>query len=149
MKSIIAKYIAFLSLATLASIATSGLISISILNKKHQESMEDRLSGLTAVVASLVREVPPERLRDAVGDAARTLGMEGDIRLTVIMADGSVAADSAADADSMDNHLDRPEIAEAANGKAGFSSRKSDTVNKRYMYAARKAVLKNGEECFA
>ncbi len=111
--------------------------------------MEERLSGLTAVVAALVREVPRERLRGAVGDAARTLGAEGEIRLTVIMADGSVAADSAADADRMDNHLDRPEIVEAAAGSVGFASRNSDTVNKRYMYAARKAVLKSGEDCFA
>jgi two-component system phosphate regulon sensor histidine kinase PhoR len=148
MKSIIAKYIAFLSLTALVSILTSGLISISILNKKHQESMEERLSGLTAIAAALAREIPEERLRGAIDDAARILSGEGEIRLTVIKADGTVAADSAADADRMDNHLGRPEIAEAAAGRVGFASRTSDTVKIRYMYAARKSVLKNGEVCF-
>ena len=53
-----------------------------------------------------------------------------DLRLTLIAPDGSVLYDNQADETSMQNHLDRPEIAEAFENGDGHVIRKSATLNK-------------------
>lgn len=59
-----------------------------------------------------------------------------DYRVTWIAADGTVLADSRAEATDMDNHLDREEIAEALEWGYGESVRYSDTLTERQVYTA-------------
>lgn len=65
----------------------------------------------------------------------------GNVRLTLVNKDGTVLYDSAAPADTMENHLNRPEIEQALkNGGKGQSVRKSVTVDQNtYYYALRLA----------
>lgn len=65
-----------------------------------------------------------------------------DLRLTLIAPDGSVLYDNQADEISMQNHLDRPEIAEAFENGDGHVIRKSATLNKSTYYYA--ILLKSG-----
>jgi len=65
-----------------------------------------------------------------------------DLRLTLIAPDGSVLYDNQADEISMQNHLDRPEIAEAFENGDGQVIRKSETLNKSTYYYA--ILLKSG-----
>lgn len=65
-----------------------------------------------------------------------------DLRLTLIAPDGSVLYDNQADETSMQNHLDRPEIAEAFENGDGQVIRKSETLNKSTYYYA--ILLKSG-----
>ena len=65
-----------------------------------------------------------------------------DLRLTLIAPDGSVLYDNQADETSMQNHLDRPEIAEAFENGDGHVIRKSATLNKSTYYYA--ILLKSG-----
>ena len=61
-------------------------------------------------------------------------------RITLIQADGAVLADSsmtAAEVQEMDNHLSRPEIAEALRQGVGVSIRQSMTVKKEMLYVAK------------
>ncbi|MBP1561147.1 MAG: PAS domain S-box protein [Oscillospiraceae bacterium] len=57
-------------------------------------------------------------------------------RLTWVAADGKVLFDSKADETSMDNHLDREEIAEAFKTGKGSSSRYSATLTEETLYEA-------------
>ena len=60
------------------------------------------------------------------------------LRVTVINADGSVIADNMADVLTMDNHKDRPEVAEAMEKGDGMVKRKSETQGEdTYYYALR------------
>ena len=60
------------------------------------------------------------------------------IRLTIIAPDGTVLLDSRAAAQAMENHADRPEIAQALQSGAGESLRYSETMwNEMYYYAVR------------
>lgn len=62
----------------------------------------------------------------------------GDLRLTLIAPDGSVLYDNQVDETSMQNHLNRPEIADAFEYGDGHVIRKSATLNKStYYYAIR------------
>lgn len=59
-------------------------------------------------------------------------------RITMIAADGTVLFDNYMDSRSMENHLDRPEVAEALQDGHGERIRTSDTFSeKTYYYAVR------------
>lgn len=71
-------------------------------------------------------------------------GLDGnELRITLIEADGSVIYDNGASADGLDNHLSRPEIADAFAFGEGESVRRSNTMNKNTYYYA--LLLDSGE----
>ena len=57
-------------------------------------------------------------------------------RITLVDPDGSVQYDSQADAADMDNHENRPEIAEALKKGYGEAIRHSDTIDRSLFYYA-------------
>ena len=62
-----------------------------------------------------------------------------DIRVTIIETDGDVVYDSKHDANSLDNHLSRPEVSSALAAGAGYNiSRQSSSDGKQYFYSATK-----------
>ncbi len=63
-------------------------------------------------------------------------GKESATRITVIRPDGKVLADSDEDAETMENHRNRPEIIEAMLAGTGKSLRFSRTLRKRMFYVA-------------
>jgi two-component system phosphate regulon sensor histidine kinase PhoR len=72
-------------------------------------------------------------------DAATTierLVARTNLRMTLVAADGSVLADSEAQADQMENHGDRPEVAAALAGDTGFDRRVSETLGEERIYVA-------------
>ena len=63
-------------------------------------------------------------------------------RITLVSSDGTVLADTSANADELENHADRKEIADALENGKGTSSRYSDTLMQKTLYYAEK--LDNG-----
>ena len=61
-----------------------------------------------------------------------------DSRITLVEADGTVTFDNMADASVMENHADRPEIAEAMRNGWSESTRTSDTLSEVTLYDARR-----------
>ncbi|HSM85708.1 MAG TPA: ATP-binding protein [Candidatus Limnocylindrales bacterium] len=59
-----------------------------------------------------------------------------ETRATIIAHDGTVLADSQADARTMENHAGRPEVAAVLHGSTGASSRLSHTVGIEFLYVA-------------
>lgn len=59
-----------------------------------------------------------------------------DLRITWISSDGKVLYDNDVSADSMTNHMDRPEVIDAAKYGRGESVRTSDTLNMMTFYQA-------------
>ena len=68
---------------------------------------------------------------------------EGENRLTLIDADGTVLFDTDADPAQMENHADRPEVAGALASGNGQSSRYSETLAEKTIYCAQR--LENGQ----
>ncbi len=62
----------------------------------------------------------------------------GDVRVTWVAADGSVLYDSKKDAETMENHAAREEIAEALESGSGESIRYSDTFTVHSIYSAQR-----------
>ena len=59
-------------------------------------------------------------------------------RITWVSSDGTVLADTKADAEGLENHADRKEIADALKNGKGTSSRYSDTLMQKTLYYAEK-----------
>jgi len=59
-------------------------------------------------------------------------------RITLVSQDGTVLADTSADAETLENHADREEIAAALKNGKGTSSRYSDTLTQKTLYYAEK-----------
>ena len=87
-----------------------------------------------------------EKLRDLTALAARDLALEGEgylsdpalagYRITWVDGAGRVLYDSAAPADTLENHLNRQEIRDALETGTGESRRYSDTRLERLLYTA-------------
>ncbi|MGD0901097.1 MAG: HAMP domain-containing protein, partial [Thermoguttaceae bacterium] len=83
-------------------------------------------------LADLVAGGSAEILDDKCRDLADVLGL----RLTVILPSGKVVADSHENPREMDNHRDRPEVADALGGHVGRQTRHSDTLKDDLIYVA-------------
>ncbi len=84
-------------------------------------------------VFPLLRETTePHRLEELVAYYRQVT----DARITIILPDGRVAAESHTTPESMENHLNRPEVRQALETGEGWQIRFSDTVKKRFYYLA-------------
>ncbi len=69
-------------------------------------------------------------------DLCQAVSEEASARVTVILADGTVLADSVEDPGKMDNHGDRPEVMAALAGGTGVATHFSRTLGKEMLYVA-------------
>lgn len=94
-------------------------------------------------------------LQELVNDAEYlSIGVERDgtdyleqlnkdsLRITWIASDGRVLYDNQSDSQTMENHLDRPEVSEALQSQDGTSVRYSNTISQKTLYYAKR--LKDG-----
>jgi two-component system phosphate regulon sensor histidine kinase PhoR len=134
----------FLTYASLTIVAAVVFVVISLrwqreaVNAEVRQRMRDEAAVLLHVAdpSWAASGVPLEELRGTWQPKLESLGHEIGTRLTLVLADGTVLADSAKDARSLENHLDRPEISEAAEVGVGFSMRGSRSVGEPFEYCA-------------
>ena len=75
----------------------------------------------------------------ASADSFETIGfLPPNIRLTVMDTAGFVSFDSYESADSLSNHLMRPEVKDCLSGTEGYSIRLSETSDKMFFYYAKR-----------
>lgn len=72
----------------------------------------------------------------ALATHCRQIAEEVQTRITLILANGEVIADSLEEPVHMDNHADREEVVEALTGSYGTSTRFSRTLSKNMLYTA-------------
>jgi two-component system, OmpR family, phosphate regulon sensor histidine kinase PhoR len=89
-------------------------------------SLEDRARAVQATVTGT----------PGLQSRVEQLGQDLGVRLTVIRTDGVVAADSAGDPATFENHAGRPEVRAALTGRVGVDSRVSASVGRPYRYVA-------------
>ena len=124
-------------LVTVVSLLLAGWLVSGTVRTVHLEGVRDDLEAKARLVA-LHPVVTGDRAGGRVQLQAwcQATGRRIGTRITVIRADGSVVCDSAHDPETMDNHLDRPEVRAALGGRVGSSVRYSHTLRTRMMYVA-------------
>jgi len=73
---------------------------------------------------------------DSLQEKVNYIDQKSHGRLTVILTDGTVVADSREDKKLMANHRDRPEVITALKGQVGMSKRFSQTMKEDHLYQA-------------
>jgi two-component system, OmpR family, phosphate regulon sensor histidine kinase PhoR len=96
-----------------------------IQNLTQQLTEKARALALVLGDSSAVNETTARALERAAGG-----------RITVVLADGKVLADSEANAEKMENHRTRPEMARALRGETWSDIRRSATIGVSFLYVA-------------
>ncbi len=132
---------------TAVALAFAGAASYHQFRKYALEETDRQLLRHARVLSESVRPLLETTPFDPARISAEVdrLGKGLDLRMTVVLPDGSVIADSsvgAARVGEMDNHADREEIQAAIAGLDGFSSRRSITEKTDEHYVA--VPIRNG-----
>jgi two-component system, OmpR family, phosphate regulon sensor histidine kinase PhoR len=122
-------------------VITLGVLDL-ILNSSLTWYLENQIEqqlrrDCTVAGAYLAREAAAGRSDDVVDELAEML----NVRVTLIAVDGRVLGDSELDGialENVENHADRPEVLEAKRVGIGKSVRQSATVQKNFMYVAKR-----------
>lgn len=118
----------------LAVLAVVGVLGFFVERSARDALLDEVQYGLAEqarAAAFSLPETPEEIVGFVEGLAPIT-----DARVTVIDSDGSVLADSHADAETMENHAGRPEVQAASRGETGFDRRVSVSTGFNQLYAA-------------
>lgn len=107
--------------------------------EKTVESLTNEAKLISLLIDDPLFNAPSGKLQSLVKEIADEIS----IRITVILADGLVLADSERDPNLMDNHLSRPEVMMSEKAGVGSSIRFSDTVKRELMYVS---ILENREK---
>ncbi|MBP7276005.1 MAG: PAS domain-containing protein [Kiritimatiellae bacterium] len=110
---------------------------------RSQKSLEARARLFAREVAALDPSAGVEEVRRICSEAAGST----QTRFTIILPEGTVVADSQTDPETMENHLYRPEVAAAAQGREGSDIRFSQTLFTHHLYLAVPA-LRDGQVAY-
>lgn len=114
-------------LTTLLTLAVSMLFVFGILYQYFEEQLMDGLKSKAVFISHAVESEG--------GDYLERIGDVGE-RVTLIAPDGTVIADTEANAAEMENHLERSEVKQASESGSGTSVRYSDTLTEKIIYYA-------------
>jgi len=139
--SIAAKF--FLTHLVIAGIALliAGAVGFFLVRSLVMADADENLLARAHIVAETFRPLlaDPARSLERIASEGDRLGKEVGARITVVLPDGTVVADStvgAAGIAGMENHAHHPEIRDALAGATGVSLRRSITVREEQRYAA-------------
>lgn len=114
-------------LTTLLTLAVSMLFVFGILYQYFEEQLMDGLKSKAVFISHAVESEGKDYL-ERIGDVGE--------RVTLIAPDGTVIADTEANAAEMENHLERSEVKQAAENSSGTSMRYSETLTEKIIYYA-------------
>jgi two-component system phosphate regulon sensor histidine kinase PhoR len=122
-----------LVVATLAAVSWYAIVALT---NFHYDQTTLHLEALARVLVERLGPDIASRPPDDINSISADLAERAGVRVTAILPDGVVIADSHKDPLLMENHADRPEIIAAYTGQVGSARRFSHTLQHRRVYAA-------------
>lgn len=116
-----------MTIALLTGVLYTLLVSSVLPSNARHRALED----LRGEARTLARLYPKEGF-----DPVQLQNLLSVNRVTLIQTDGTVLFDSQQRAESMPNHLDRPEVAQAISQGSGSAARYSQTLKAEFLYYA-------------
>jgi len=128
-------YPVYLLIIVIALFTITWYLSYLLTDFYHNQVAEDLEAR-----ASLIKEQFHQKLNiddfEGMDALSKELGASSSTRITIILPDGKVVADSDENPADMENHSDRPEFKDAFEVGIGKSMRFSHTLGKSMMYLA-------------
>jgi two-component system phosphate regulon sensor histidine kinase PhoR len=139
--SIATKFFLTYFVITGAALAFAGTAGYLQFRKYAMDEVDGNLQRQARLVSEVFRPLleATEPDRGKIAQEGDRLGKDLEIRLTIILHDGTVVADSTVGASGlagMENHANRPEIQAALSGETGVSLRRSITMKEEERYLA-------------
>ncbi|BAK45764.1 ATP-binding protein [Eggerthella sp. YY7918] len=130
-KSLSGKLFSSVLAFTLGIIVVLAMVMTTIYYFSYEHEAEAALAANAQDAASYLNATPSSDNESALEEQ-----FSGLTRYTLIAPDGTVAYDSAADPEQMDNHADRPEVQQALQAGEAAVVRYSETLGTDTVYAA-------------
>ncbi len=153
MNRIFKKIVVRISLLFLVVIVIVSLLTVSYLDGTYKREVREQLHNIAEVAESFMLYEGDDK------PALYSIDKAQDARITIIDFSGDVIFDTRADAEGLENHLDRPEVMLAFKDGIGSDIRRSDTLGADMMYLAyrsdklqmivRVALLLNGVSAYS
>ncbi len=118
------------------SMIVLGLALIWPLQNYFLSNFKNNMVDRANLVSQLVKKNLLNGNYNIVDEQAKGTGEKIDTRITIILPNGRVVADSEHNPFHMENHSKRPEIEKALSGNIGTQSRYSTTLDTDMMYVA-------------
>lgn len=128
-------YPSYLLIIILSVLASAWFATRLLTGFIFDQALEDLTIRARMVSPQILQYLDPLD-EGAVDQLCKAAGQVSTTRLTVLLADGRVIGDSREDPHRMDNHLDRPEIKQAAGKGSGHIRRFSRTTDYNFLYVA-------------
>ncbi|TFH01942.1 MAG: HAMP domain-containing histidine kinase [Calditrichales bacterium] len=120
----------------LISLTVTTLTSSKVISDVYLEEKRSDLASRAALIEPNVTDYLYTHAYTALDSLCKSIGPVSNTRITVILPDGKVVADSEESPDVMENHADRPEIKVAVKGNQGSTQRYSFTMAQKFIYIA-------------
>ena len=119
-------------LTVVFALLISNVVGVLMFRSREMDAARSTLQELLELMDAQSAITEPEALMEQFHAAAP------DKRLTIIDTDGTVLADTGADASTLEDHNDRPEVALAEATGWGEAVRRSDTLGTSMLYVAKR-----------
>ena len=119
-------------LTVVFALLISNVVGILMFRNREMDAAQNTLQELLVLMDAQSALTEPEALAQQFHAAAP------DKRLTIIDTDGTVLADTDADASTLEDHNSRPEVAQAEATGWGEAVRQSDTMGTSMLYVAKR-----------
>ena len=119
-------------LTVVFALLISNVVGILMFRNREMDAARNTLQELLVLMDAQSAITEPEALAQQFHAAAP------DKRLTIIDTDGTVLADTDADASTLEDHNSRPEVAQAEATGWGEAVRQSDTMGTSMLYVAKR-----------
>ncbi|HIZ94894.1 sensor histidine kinase [Flavonifractor sp. An112] len=119
-------------LTVVFALLISNVVGILMFRSREMDAARSTLQELLELMDAQSAITEPEALMEQFHAAAP------DKRLTIIDTDGTVLADTGADASKLEDHNSRPEVIDAERSGWGEAVRRSDTLGTSMFYVAKR-----------
>ncbi|MCD4650890.1 MAG: HAMP domain-containing protein [Candidatus Cloacimonetes bacterium] len=110
--------------------------SFRIITENYQQNIQEQLKNTAYLLEERVTPFWQTKNYTKLDSLLEDLSLKANARITIILSDGKVVADSDKNPTEMNNHISRAEIAKALDGEIGVSVRYSNTMNQKMFYLA-------------
>lgn len=124
----------FLSIISLGSL---GIILNRLINQSFLVSFQERMVAELNLISDQVNLViRPGEPYEEINERIKELSQQISARITIILPDGKVIAETEKIPEYLENHLNRPEVQRALQGQTSAESRYSTTMHSQMLYVA-------------
>ncbi len=117
---------------------------MEIVDKHNRQVLKNHLSNTAQTIATIVKSQITKNNNQKLIQEINKISNNMKIRITIILPDGKVIADSKKNPQEMENHKNRPEIISALKNQIGTSLRYSVTLKQKMLYVA-VPIIKNNK----